>query len=221
MFLIIYRIGGYTMEHFRKFVSAVIAGALIGMGGTVFLSQSNPVAGSFLFAIGLFTIVVFQLQLFTGKVGYLPFQKPAYLIELLITWAGNFAGTWLVALMVRSSRIFAGMEERVAVMAQTKLDDSPLSLFILAVFCGMLMFIAVDIFKNQTGSTIRTVGVFVPVMVFILSGFEHVIADMFYFSLAGVWSLHCLALVGVMTLGNSLGGMIIPLYLKLFHLRKQ
>ena len=89
----------------------------------------------------------------------------------------------------------------------------------MAVFCGMLMFIAVDIFKNQTGSTICTVGVFIPVMVFILSGFEHVIANMYYFSLAGVWSGHCLLSIIVMTLGNSVGGMIIPLYLKCFKIR--
>ena len=47
------------MERVRQFFSAILAGMLIGMGGTVFLSQSNPVVGSFLFAIGLFTIVVF------------------------------------------------------------------------------------------------------------------------------------------------------------------
>ena len=52
------------MERVRQFFSAILAGMLIGMGGTVFLSQSNPVVGSFLFAIGLFTSVVFQLHLF-------------------------------------------------------------------------------------------------------------------------------------------------------------
>ena len=71
------------MERVRQFFSAILAGMLIGMGGTVFLSQSNPVVGSFLFAIGLFTIVVFQLHLFTGKVGYTPFNKPVYLLSLI------------------------------------------------------------------------------------------------------------------------------------------
>ena len=55
------------MERVRQLVSAVIAGGLIGMGGTVYLSQQNPVVGSCLFAIGLFTIVIFQLQLFPEK----------------------------------------------------------------------------------------------------------------------------------------------------------
>lgn len=207
------------MEKVRQFFSAVLAGMLIGMGGTVFLSQSNPVVGSFLFAIGLFTIVVFQLHLFTGKVGYTPFQKPAYLIELGITWLGNLVGTGITAFMVKNSRIYEGMAERVAGMAEVKLTDNFLSIFLLAIFCGMLMFIAVDCFRNVQGSALRFIGVFVPVMVFILSGFEHVIANMFYFSLAGVWSAHCLAAVIVMTLGNAVGGMLIPVYLKVFKIR--
>lgn len=208
------------MERIRQFCSAILAGMMIGMGGTVYLSQENPVVGSFLFAVGLFTVVVFQLHLYTGKIGYLVFQKPVYLLELLITWAGNFCGTYLVAFMVRNSRIYDGMAEKVQNIAAVKLQDEFFSLFILAVFCGMLMFIAVDVFKNQNGSTIRTIGVFVPVMVFILSGFEHVIADMFYFSLAGAWSGHCLAAVIVMTLGNSVGGVLIPLYLRVFRQRE-
>ena len=200
------------MERVRQFFSAILAGMLIGMGGTVFLLQSNPVVGSFLFAIGLFTIVVFQLHLFTGKVGYTPFNKPVYLIELVVTWLGNLVGTWITATMVRNSRIYEGMAER-------ELSDDFTSIFLLAVFCGMLMFIAVDCFRNVQGSTLRFIGVFVPVMVFILSGFEHVIANMFYFSLSGTWSAHCFVAVLVMTLGNAVGGMLIPIYLKVFKQR--
>ncbi len=111
------------------------------------------------------------------------------------------------------------MAERVDQIAAVKLNDDFLSIFLLAIFCGMLMFIAVDCFKTQKCSTLQFIGVFVPVMVFILSGFEHVIANMFYFSLSASWSGHCFASVLVMTLGNSIGGMLIPLYLKYFKLR--
>ena len=207
------------MEKGRQFVSAVLAGMMIGMGGTVYLSQTNSVVGSFLFAVGLFTVVVFQLHLFTVKIGYLPFQNLTYLTELLITWIGNLVGTFLTATMVRNSRIYEGMAERVEQIAAVKLNDDFLSIFLLAIFCGMLMFIAVDCFKTQKGSTLQFIGVFVPVMVFILSGFEHVIANMFYFSLSASWSGHCFASVLVMTLGNSIGVMLIPLYLKYFKLR--
>jgi len=207
------------MERARQFVSATIAGMLIGMGGTVYLSQSNPVIGSFLFAIGLYTIVAFQLHLFTGKIGYTPFQKPIYVIELAITWLGNLLGTGLTALMVKNSRIGAPLVEKVLGIVNVKLSDNFLSIFLLAIFCGMLMFIAVDCYRNVQGSTLKFIGVFVPVMVFILSGFEHVIANMYYFSLAGAWSAHCVMSVIVMTLGNAVGGMLIPMYLKIFKVR--
>lgn len=207
------------MERARQLVSAILAGMLISMGGTVFLSQSNPVVGSFLFAIGLYTIVVFQLHLFTGKIGYTPFQKPIYIIELAITWFGNLLGTGLTALMVRNSRIGGPLVEKVMGVADVKLADNFLSIFLLAIFCGMLMFIAVDCYRNVQGSTLRFIGVFVPVMVFILSGFEHVVANMYYFSLAGAWSAHCVMSIIVMTLGNAVGGMLIPLYLKIFKVR--
>ena len=207
------------MERARQLVSAILAGMLIGMGGTVYLSQSNPVIGSFLFAIGLYTIVAFQLHLFTGKIGYTPFQKPIYIIELAITWFGNLLGAGLTALMVKNSRIGAPLVEKVLGVADVKLGDNFLSIFLLAIFCGMLMFIAVDCYRNIQGSTLKFIGVFVPVMVFILSGFEHVIANMYYFSLAGAWSAHCVMSIIVMTLGNAVGGMLIPLYLKIFKVR--
>ena len=207
------------MERARQLVSAILAGMLISMGGTVFLSQSNPVVGSFLFAIGLYTIVVFQLHLFTGKIGYTPFQKPIYIIELAITWFGNLLGTGLTALMVKNSRIGGPLVEKVMGVADVKLADNFLSIFLLAIFCGMLMFIAVDCYRNVQGSTLRFIGVFIPVMVFILSGFEHVVANMYYFSLAGAWSAHCVMSIIVMTLGNAVGGMLIPLYLKIFKVR--
>ena len=81
------------------------------------------------------------------------------------------------------------------------------SLFLLAVFCGFLMFIAVDGYK-QSGSPVI---LFLGVGAFILCGFEHCIADMFYFSVAGMWPAQAAAAVLVITLGNSVGGILIPL----------
>lgn len=206
------------MENLRQFVSAILAGGMIAMGGVIYLSVENPVIGSCLFAVGLFTVVVFSLHLFTGKVGYLPLRNPRYLVELAITWAGNFVGTFLVAKAIQQTRVLAKLN-RVDAIVTAKLEDTPLSIFILAIFCGMLMFIAVDTYKNAAGSTIRTVAVFVCVMVFILAGFEHVIANMFYFSLANAWTGLTWKMIFFMTLGNSVGGMLIPLYQRIFQIK--
>ena len=47
-------------------------------------------------------------------------------------------------------------------------------------------------------------------MVFILCGFEHCVANMYYFSVAGMWSGKTLLYLLVMTLGNAVGGVVFP-----------
>jgi len=59
------------------------------------------------------------------------------------------------------------------------------------------------------------------VMVFILSGYEHCIANMFYFTIAKAWSLNTVGYLAVMTLGNAVGGMFIPFVRKGFITEKK
>ena len=73
------------------------------------------------------------------------------------------------------------------------------------------MFIAVDGFKNNPHEIGKYIGVFMGVIVFILAGFEHCIANMFYFSVANMWSGKALLYLLVMSVGNACGGVIIPL----------
>lgn len=203
-------------NYVRMFCSAVLAGIMIGVGGTVNLSIGG-VAGSFLFAVGLFSIVVFGLNLFTGKVGYLLEQPVTYLMDLVVIWCGNLIGTYLTGLAVRHTRIYEkiGQPEKVGAIVDAKLSDGMLSIFILSIFCGLLMYIAVDTYKKNSNPISQVIAIFVPVSVFILSGFEHVVANMFYFSLANIWNVRALLLILVMTIGNSLGALLIPLYKKI------
>ena len=202
----------------KKVVSSlpdsVLGGVCIAIGGTVFLSCESKVAGALFFCLGLFAICTFGLGLFTGKVGYIPENPPSYVGFVLSVWLGNFLGTGLAALALRATRLFP-LSERAAALCRTKLDDGPVSIFILSVFCGILMFLAVDGFKNNPHPLGKYLGIFLGVSVFILCGFEHCVANMFYFSLAGMWSGKALVWLVLMTLGNSCGGMLLPLCHKL------
>lgn len=84
-------------------------------------------------------------------------------------------------------------------------------MLILGIFCGLLMFIASDGFKTIENPVGKIAAVFLPVMVFILSGFEHCIADMFYFSLASDFTIQSMFALLVISLGNTIGGILIPL----------
>lgn len=201
------------LKKFLKiFVPAIYSGLCIGIGGMVFLGCENKVVGAFMFCIGLLTILIFGFNLYTGKVGYIVQNKPAYIGEVAIVWLGNFAGTYIMALLCKFTRIGDGLVAKCQTMVDIKLNDSLLSLFILAIFCGMLMFIAVDTYKKnvEKKDTLITVVAMLGVVVFILAGFEHCIADMFYFALVGAFPEAIPALL-IMTLGNAVGGNLIPL----------
>lgn len=197
------------MKKLNLLLGAVLAGIAIGIGGTVYLSLDNKIVGSLLFSVGLYMVCLNGLNLFTGKVGYAVEQPLSYILDLIVIWIGNFLGTGFVALTINLTRV-SGIKETAAKLSETKLNDSPISLFILGIFCGILMFVAVDGYKNSSNPII----LFTCVSVFILCGFEHCIADMFYFSISGSWNATAFIYILIITLGNSLGGILIPLWKK-------
>ncbi len=85
-----------------------------------------------------------------------------------------------------------------------------ISILILSFFCGILMYLAVNTYK-EVKDIGKYLAVFLGVIVFILCGFEHCIANMYYFSVSSTWSLNTLLYLIVMVLGNCLGGILIPL----------
>ncbi len=192
-------------------IKSILAGIMIGIGGTIYLSLDNKIVGSILFAIGLFIIVVYSFNLYTGKIGYLinNFNKK-YIRELIITLKGNFIGTLFVGFILKYTRIYTMISEKAKTLADIKLNDTLISILILSFFCGILMYLAVNTYK-EVKDTGKYLAVFLGVIVFILCGFEHCIANMYYFSVSSTWSLNTLLYLLVMILGNSLGGILIPL----------
>lgn len=204
------------MKNIIKYlINSILAGILIGIGGTIFLSLDNKVIGSMLFSIGLFFIVSRKFNLYTGKVGYIPYNNKKYLIEVFVTIIGNFIGTFFIGTVLRFTRIYSSIHTKANSLCMIKINDSILSILILSFFCGILMFLAVDGYKTIKDSLGKNLSVIICVMVFILCGFEHSIANMYYFSVNGVLSLKIVGYVLLMILGNGLGGIFIPICYKL------
>ncbi|MBQ8176527.1 MAG: formate/nitrite transporter family protein [Oscillospiraceae bacterium] len=198
------------------FLRAVMTGFAIGIGAVVSLCCDNKYLGAFLFGTGLFVILSFGFNLYTGKVGYAVEEKPRYILDVAVIWLGNLAGTAAMGAMILCTRLADTVVPKAVEMCEAKLSDTPISIFILAIFCGMLMFIAADGYKKIDSSVGKTLAIFLPVMVFILSGYEHCIANMFYYALAGAWTVKSTGYLIIMTLGNAVGGMFIPLVKKCF-----
>lgn len=187
-------------------LSAVLAGFAIGIGGTLYLSIDSKIVGALMFSVGLYTICAHGLHLFTGKIGYVFQEDREYRLDLIWVWIGNFLGTGLAALLLYLTRV-EPIRDKAVELCRVKTEDSLLSLFLLAVFCGFLMYTAVEGYKK----TQNPILIYACVSAFILCGFEHCIADMFYFSMAGMWNMDTFLRILLITLGNAMGGVLIPL----------
>ena len=200
----------------KTLIKAAIAGIAISTGGIIYLTLENHIAGSFLFTIGLFTIYTFGFHLFTGKVCYIVEEKPSYLLTVLLVYIGNFAGTTGMGTIFRHTKL-SKLTAHAADIVSIKLSDTLFSTFIMAILCGVMMCIAVIGFQTIKDGVGKYFALVLPVMVFILSGYEHSIADMFYFTMAGAWSAKAFLYILVISAGNLTGGCLIPLakkYLK-------
>ena len=197
-------------NNIKILIRAILAGIMISIGGTIYLALENKMLGAFLFSVGLFSICVNGYNLYTGKIGYVIDNKLKYLIELLLTLLGNLIGTVACGYVLTLTRSASKLKAAATILCDTKLNDNLLSIFVLSVFCGIIMYMAVDIYKKTTDFG-KYVGIFMGITIFILAGFEHCVANMFYFSIANMWEWKTALYVLVMVLGNSLGSILIAL----------
>ncbi len=184
------------------FVKSIYAGFMIGIGGIVYLSVESKIIGSLLFSFGLLTIVTQGFYLYTGKIGFV--QKAGELAGMAVTLAGNYIGTFIAALMANMARLDISS----AGLAAKKLDNGLFNVFVLSMLCGVMMYLAIDNYNKNK----HIVFIMFPVMIFILSGFEHSIANMFYFNLAGMFDLKTLGYILVMAAGNGIGAKLFNLF---------
>ena len=189
----------------KKIISGIMAGILIAIGGTVYLSCDNKYVGAVLFSVALLCICYMGFSLFTGKVGFIPEKHGKEEISvLLLGLLGNLIGTFLCGLLIRYA--LPAVSEGAFTICSAKLEQTFFSALVRAVFCGILMYLAVAIFRQHKSIA----GIVFCIPVFILSGFEHSIADMYYFALSGIVSWKAFGFLWIIILGNSIGGMLLP-----------
>ena len=196
------------MKKLNVLLSSIMAGACIGFGGIIYLMSPTKVIGSMCFAIGLLTIYSFGLYLYTGKVCYVFRNDVKYALQIPVIWFGNLIGTGIVALIILATRNGEAISTAAQALCEVKMNDTYFSLFLLGAFCNIMNYISVEGYNKIPYEVGKYISLFLGVMVFIMSGFEHSIADMFYFWAAGNWSVESVIRLLIITLGNAVGGIV-------------
>ena len=191
----------------NKLVKSILAGVSIAIGAVIYLLCSNKIVGAFLFSVGILMVMEFKLLLYTG---YVPTQREGqsfkdYIINSAFVFVGNLIGGAITAGLLALTRLKSDLWKTTNAVCDVKLNDSLLSIFILSIFCGIII---AGIVK-ATNLKHRVLYVGMMIATFILCGYEHVVANSFYFSFSlKLFTFEGLLFMLVCFLGNFVGGMI-------------
>ena len=193
----------------KDLLDGVAAGILISIGGAVYLAMTgiNKYVGAILFSVALLCICYKSYNLFTGKVGFIveKHDKDAF-STLFLGLIGNIVGTLVCGVIM--SYAIPDLFTAAVTLCEAKVAQAWWQTLVRALFCGVLMYLAVSIFKEHK----TPMGILFCIPVFILSGFEHSIADMAYFATARVFTGQGVLFLVTVVIGNALGAMILPAF---------
>ena len=226
-----------NLSIFKMILLGFFAGMFIGFAGIASTTASSTITvpsvaklvGALVFPAGMAMVLVAGSELFTGNnliilavlTGKTSVGK--MLKNWLFVYLGNFLGAAFVAVLVvygHTPDLFQGaLATAIVNAAKARTDLSVIDAFVRGILCNILVCIAVWMSfaaKRVSGKLMTS---FWPVMLFVLCGFEHCIADM-YFGVAGLltaseyqiaaegltWFNFLIKSLLPITLGNLVGG---------------
>ena len=177
-------------ELIRKSIGAAI---LIALGDYALLKLGSPI-GPVIFALGLLGVCYMGQNLFTGKCGFL-FQDKIKPFDLVIILIVNLIAGYLVGL------IFSSIDVDVYNAALTKVAswEVSYSFFVKSILCGVIMYIAVLLYKKGT-----PLGIIFGIPLFIFCGFQHCIANVITMGVARGFDVSLIICI----IGNFLGSIL-------------
>lgn len=176
---------------------ALFAGYLVGMGVVVNTLSTNTYIGGMLFSIALLVIIKCNLELYTGRIGFY-YENKYSIYQFLQMLFLNLVGVFTIFIMKFYEDY--GLPVKVA---KDKFSHSSVYLLSMGILCGILMYIAIYC-KNMI------ITIFC-IMTFILSGYEHCIADFPYlivaFTFENLFKYICIVI------GNTIGAIVVHTYI--------
>jgi len=223
-----------NLSSMQMILLGIFAGMFIGFGSHAYITVIQTLGnidtgfakfmGAAVFPVGLMLVLIAGGELFTGNnlMTLALKDKKITLKKMLKNWClvyiGNFIGSIILALVISKIGLYnsgAAITEKAIAIAQGKVGLSFEVAFFRGILCNIIVVLAVWISYAAKDITGKIFAVWFPVMMFVLSGFEHSIANMFFLSLGKLlggnlsWGEICTNNLLPVTLGNILGGAVI------------
>jgi len=208
--------------------SSFMAGVFISLGAFVSVNSGidlpvglSKVISGITFSSALIMIVLLGQELFTGNVlttfSFIVnrFKMLSFIKLWVIVYFGNLAGCFSTAYLLMHSGLYTNLQNKFVQIAVMKTSLPFEQAFIRGVFCNLLVCVAVLIANQAKTVQGKIFGILVPITVFIASGYEHSVANMFFLPMGQVNSAQFLHNIIPVTLGNIVGALFLVFVLYL------
>lgn len=172
---------------FAAEASNMAAFNLLGDPGTYGLGRC--LAGA-IFAGGLMMVVLTGAELFTGNtlICIAVYEKKTSFGSMMRNWGivyvGNFIGSILIAYMIIQTGLLGSAEGALGAMtikiAANKVNMGFMAALFSGIMCNWLVCLAVWLAFAANTVQGKILGIFFPIWIFVTSGFEHCVANMYY-----------------------------------------
>ena len=184
-------------------MKSFLAGAFIALGCCLYISIPDKIIGAICFSMGLLGIRILGLNLFTGKTQFfLKRNSPYKPQDILMIFVDNCFGVAFILFLTRWTPIYTAAQT----IGLAKNAIPIYTLFFNSIMCGILMTIAT---YKDTPLWVSSLAV----LAFIAAGFNHSVADTFYFIAMGGWVAPLKILI--IAFGNLIGGRLAALTIRL------
>jgi len=191
----------------KLFLLGILAGFLIAMGSAVTNTASHAIENvsaakiicGMLFPFGLIMVILTGAELFTGNclmaisVLSRKISISGMLRNFVIVYIGNFVGAMLLAVSCafcgQMNLSGGGLAVTTIKVAVTKTSLTFGHAIVLGILCNILVCIAVMCAISAKSTAGKAIGAFVPICFFVLCGFEHCVANMYYIP-AGIFAMN-------------------------------
>ncbi len=194
------------------FVKGILAGIIISLGATAYISLNKEIFSPFIFALSFVAVFAFGYYIFGYRVSASVFQNRLQNALLLPVLLGNLVGAVATGLLLQATRLFEGLSKNAIAIIGGHLSDGYGGVFVLAVFGGILIFIAGDAYKNLKSSGARYLVAIFAIMALMYCRFEFGLINAFYYTLTGSWGLAVIWRYILTLAGNAVGAIVIPVF---------
>lgn len=224
-------------------ILAILAGVFIALGaiGNIFVSSDifftnvnlAKFLGACVFPVGLIAIILLKFELFTSNcmMTIAVIEKKMKLTKMLkilfIVWIFNLIGGILVAYVTYKTHTFNEASVKVLqVYAHHKVTTGAVDLILKGIMCNILVCTASLLGYIAKDGISKIFGIWFPIMLFILLGYSHVVANMLYLPLSYMYGFEGVTIGAILynflfvTIGNFIGGGILVI-MGLWHANKE